>query len=142
MPGRPGGEVDRDLLVPESGLQDAGNARQQPVDHPLLLVLDVTHVRQLTPYLLVWAVAGELVLEHDRLDLDAVHRDDAAAGVRVDRFRVDRFDVQLSPAADLLVQRQTLVVQGIEHGLSSRGRIFTALPLRPPRKPDKQTFVV
>jgi hypothetical protein len=47
----------------------------------------------------VRAVPGELMAEQDRLDLDAVHRDDPAPRVRIGMVGIDRQNVQLTPVA-------------------------------------------
>src|SRR5690606_22816843 len=55
------------------------------------------------------------MVEEDRFDLDAVHRDDPASGVWIGEVRVDRRDVELAPVADLAIQGYALVLQRVEH---------------------------
>jgi hypothetical protein len=122
--GHPGGQVDRHLLVRDGRLQRARYARQQPVDRPLLLRLDVPQVGQLAAYVRVRAHPREVVVEQDRLHLDAVHRDDPATGVGIGPIRIDGLHIQLAPVPDLAVQGETFMLQWIEH---------SALPWRPVR---------
>ncbi len=124
-PRHPRGQVDRHLLVGDRGLQHRGHSGQQPVDHLLLLRLDVAHPGQLLLDLRVRAVAGQVVAEHDRLHLDPVHRDDPAPGVGIGVVGIDRDDVQLTPVAQLLVQRDAPLPQRVE------GHVHALLRARP-----------
>src|SRR5690606_29608248 len=128
-PRHPRGEVHGDLLVRDRGLQRAGDPREQPVDHPLLLRLQVAQQGELPARVRVGALPRQVVVEEDRLGLDAVHGDHPATGVGGGLVRVGGAHVELTPVADLVVERDALVFQGVEHdaALPTRGRLGACL---------------
>jgi hypothetical protein len=115
--GQPRGEVHRHLLVADRGLQRGQVSGEEPVDGLLLVLVGAAvHGQGLTQRAVV-GVAVELVGEHDRLHLDAVHQDDAAAGVRISRGTVDRVQQQVVPRPELVCDGDALLAQRVEgHG--------------------------
>ena len=109
VPCEPRRQVDGDLLVADGRLERRLVAGVQAVDRLLLLLVDAPRQRQRALDLGVVGVAGELVGEHDRLDLDPVHQDHARAACRVDGVLVVRLDVQFGPAAQLFLDRDALL---------------------------------
>src|SRR5690606_25018155 len=61
----------------------------------------------------VVGVAGELVREDDRLDLDAVHQDHTRPRVGIDGELVERLDVELGPVPELILDRDAGVLQRV-----------------------------
>jgi hypothetical protein len=66
------------------------------------------------------AVRG-LPVEMLGVRFDGRHHTDPAKGVRVGRAGVDRFDVEVVPVPAMVVDRDSRVVQRIEHEISSAG---------------------
>ena len=121
-PGQPRRQVDGDLLVDDRRLERTVGAGQQPVVGLLLHLLGPPAQRQRPLHLRVVGVPGELVAEHDRLDLDPVHHHDPTARVRITALDVDRIDVELAPAPELLVDGDSGLIQRVERHDSSFGR--------------------
>src|SRR5690606_7502278 len=61
----------------------------------------------------VVGVAGELVAEDDGLHLDPVHQDDPGPGVGVHVALVERLDVEVVPAPELLLDREALLLERV-----------------------------
>ena len=112
--GEPGRQVDRHLLVADRGLEGALVAGVEPVDGLLLLGVDPAVGGEGPLQLEVVGVSGELVGEQDRLDLDPVHEDHPRAGVGVDGVLFVRRDVELGPVAELLLDGDSRLLEGVE----------------------------
>jgi hypothetical protein len=67
--------------------------------------------------------SGELPGEMLGIRFDGRNHTDPAKGIRVDRAGVDGFDVELVPVPAVPVDRDSRVVQRIEHEISSASRI-------------------
>ena len=78
-----GGELHRELLIADGGLQDALVHGFQSGELLLLLLFHTAHERDLPPQVPDVAMPRELMRKPIRLKLRAVHQDDAEFGVRV-----------------------------------------------------------
>jgi hypothetical protein len=76
---------------------------------------------------------GELPVEMLGIRFDGRHDADPAKGGRVGRASVDRLDVEFAPVPAMAVDRDSRVVQRIEHKISSTSRLRPdPCPLRGP----------
>nr|WP_232291922.1 hypothetical protein [Frankia sp. QA3] len=130
--GQPGGEIHRLLLVAQCHLERRLLPGSEPV-HDLLLLLDPPDLRQRRLHFRNVGVPGELVAEHHRLDLEAVHRDHPAPRVRINSQPVVRLHVRLRPVPHLIVQRNSLFLERIEtHAPYSGSRQIRTIAAPPP----------
>jgi hypothetical protein len=109
--------VDRHLLVGDGGLEGRVVGADQPVDQRRLVVLHAPDVGKRPLQRLVHARAG--VREAHRLVLDAVHEDDAHAGIRVVVELADRLLDEVAPGELLPLERDAAVIENARfHGPS------------------------
>ena len=117
---QPGGQVHRHMLVADGGLKLRLVDGLEPVDALLLLLLDASAERQLAAQVIVRAVPVELVFEKDLFHLDAVHQDDADAGVWVDGVLVIRLGVDARPVGQSILHMHGFEIKRIQYATSQR----------------------
>jgi len=110
--GHRSGEFDRHLFVGDRGLERRQVGQEQPVDHGRLVLLGAPDQRQRLAQGHVAACA--VVRERQRLELDAVHDDDAHAGESVVVELAERFAHQVAPGEALVLDRRAFRIEQAE----------------------------
>ena len=112
--GQPCGQVDGKVLIADGLLKLAFVTGAEPVDGFLLHLFHAAGKGDLAPEFLIVAVAVEVVPEHGRFDLNAVHEDNPAFGPRVHLHFVVGFGIELAPVGNGFFDRQGLLFKRIE----------------------------
>src|SRR3954453_3061216 len=120
---QPRREIHGHLFIADGGFEYRVLSRQHPVHRLLLLLLHPAGQGEIALQLDVVDMTGELVREHDALNLDAVHEDYPAPRIGITSSRRDRLDGQVAPASNLFFGTNPRLLKWVKrHGYLQSGR--------------------